>query len=124
MSYGEIRDVWASSVDEEFAHLRTMLHAFPYIAMVRLACWLAARFLDLLRLFRFVFWMFASLRTRSSAIVCSHCYDATVQDTEFPGIVAKPTGEFKNQNDFQFQMLKCNVDVLRLIQLGISVLPA
>ena len=30
----------------------------------------------------------------------------------------KPLGDFKTQLDYQFQTLKSNVDVLKLIQLG------
>lgn len=47
-------------------------------------------------------------------------YNWVAMDTEFPGVVARPVGEFRNSNDFQYRMLKCNVDLLRIIQLGIS----
>ena len=43
-----------------------------------------------------------------------------MQDTEFPGIVVKPVGDFKTQLDYQYQTLRANVDVLKLIQLGMS----
>ncbi len=42
------------------------------------------------------------------------------QDTEFPGIVAKPIGEFRSPAEYQYQLLKCNVNLLKLIQLGLT----
>ncbi|KAL8230420.1 hypothetical protein R6Q57_000198 [Mikania cordata] len=41
-------------------------------------------------------------------------------DTEFPGIVLRPVGNFKNNNDYHYQTLKDNVDMLKLIQLGLT----
>ncbi|XP_044495401.1 probable CCR4-associated factor 1 homolog 6 [Mangifera indica] len=41
-------------------------------------------------------------------------------DTEFPGIVLRPVGNFKNSNDYHYQTLKDNVDMLKLIQLGLT----
>ncbi|KAM0033348.1 putative poly(A)-specific ribonuclease [Helianthus debilis subsp. tardiflorus] len=41
-------------------------------------------------------------------------------DTEFPGIVIRPVGNFKNTNDYHYQTLKDNVDMLKLIQLGLT----
>nr|CAN81811.1 hypothetical protein VITISV_020892 [Vitis vinifera] len=32
-------------------------------------------------------------------------------DTEFPGIVLRPVGNFKNSNDYHYQTLKDNVDI-------------
>lgn len=42
-------------------------------------------------------------------------------DTEFPGIVAKPIpgGDFQKA-EMKYQELRCNVDLLRIIQLGIT----
>ena len=42
------------------------------------------------------------------------------QDTEFPGVVARPIGEFRSTADYQYQVLRCNVDLLKLIQVGIT----
>ncbi|MEN2496618.1 MAG: CCR4-NOT transcription complex subunit 8 [Marteilia pararefringens] len=39
-------------------------------------------------------------------------------DTEFPGVVAKPIGDMM---DYAYQCLKCNVDLLKIIQLGLTV---
>jgi len=52
---GRIRDVWADNMNEEFACIRRVARAFPYVAM----------------------------------------------DTEFPGVVAKPTGTFRTNSDYQ-----------------------
>ena len=68
----EIRDVWASNLDEEMKRIRELLEKYPYVSM----------------------------------------------DTEFPGVVARPTGD--NFGDAAYQTLRCNVDLLKLIQLGLS----
>lgn len=45
-------------------------------------------------------------------------YPYVAMDTEFPGIVAKPICEF-GASDFAYQTLRCNCDMLKLIQLGL-----
>ncbi|WUR04006.1 CCR4-NOT transcription complex subunit 7 (CNOT7) [Vairimorpha necatrix] len=50
-----------------------------------------------------------------------HKYNHISMDTEFPGVVAKPIGNFKSQSSFAYQQLRCNVDILKIIQLGISL---
>ena len=35
-------------------------------------------------------------------------------------MVAKPIGEFRSASDYQYQLLKCNVNLLKLIQLGVT----
>ncbi|KAI9221214.1 ribonuclease H-like domain-containing protein [Blastocladiella britannica] len=47
-------------------------------------------------------------------------YPYLAMDTEFPGIVARPIGTFKTSTDYHYQTLRCNVDLLKLIQLGIT----
>ena len=42
-------------------------------------------------------------------------------DTEFPGIVARPLGNFRSHAEFAYQTLRCNVDLLKIIQLGITL---
>lgn len=44
-----------------------------------------------------------------------------VKDTEFPGIVARPIGQFTTRADYHYQTLRCNVDLLKMIQLGITL---
>uniref|UniRef100_A0A2K5WIJ6 CCR4-NOT transcription complex subunit 7 n=1 Tax=Macaca fascicularis TaxID=9541 RepID=A0A2K5WIJ6_MACFA len=39
---------------------------------------------------------------------------------QFPGVVARPTGEFRSNADYQYQLLRCNVDLLKIIQLGLT----
>ncbi|XP_070554144.1 CCR4-NOT transcription complex subunit 7-like [Ptychodera flava] len=47
-------------------------------------------------------------------------YNFVAMDTEFPGVVARPIGEFRSTADYQYQLLRCNVDLLKIIQLGLS----
>eukprot|EP00035_Acanthoeca_spectabilis_P021452 m.438303 g.438303 ORF g.438303 m.438303 type:complete len:269 (-) comp18222_c0_seq1:250-1056(-) len=47
-------------------------------------------------------------------------YPYIAMDTEFPGVVAKPIGTFRNQGEYQYQLLRVNVDLLKLIQLGLT----
>jgi CCR4-NOT transcription complex subunit 7/8 len=48
--------------------------------------------------------------------------DRTFQDAEFPGIVARPIGNFAGSKaEYHYQTLRCNVDLLKPIQLGITV---
>lgn len=49
-------------------------------------------------------------------------YPFVAMDTEFPGVVAKPVGTFKTAHEFYYQTLRCNVNLLKLIQLGITLL--
>ncbi|CAO2839699.1 unnamed protein product [Amaranthus hypochondriacus] len=47
-------------------------------------------------------------------------YPFVAMDTEFPGIVIRPVGNFKNSSDFHYRTLKQNVDMLKLIQIGLT----
>ena len=51
-------------------------------------------------------------------------YPFVAMDTEFPGVVARPIGEFRSTSDYQYQLLRCNVDLLKIIQLGLTFLDA
>jgi len=51
-------------------------------------------------------------------------YPFVAMDTEFPGIVAKPVGSFSSADEYKYQLVKCNVDLLKLIQLGITLFDA
>jgi CCR4-NOT transcription complex subunit 7/8 len=46
-------------------------------------------------------------------------YPYVSMDTEFPGVVAKPISESYSQ-DYHYKSLKVNVDLLKIIQLGLS----
>ncbi|KAG9464160.1 hypothetical protein GDO78_020371, partial [Eleutherodactylus coqui] len=51
-----------------------------------------------------------------SELVRSYRYIA--MDTEFPGVVTRP---FIRRNiDYQYQLIRCNVDLLKIIQLGLT----
>lgn len=47
-------------------------------------------------------------------------YPYIAMDTEFPGVVARPIGTFRSTTDYQYQTLRCNVDLLKIIQLGLT----
>lgn len=47
-------------------------------------------------------------------------YKYVAMDTEFPGVVARPVGEFRSASDYEYQLRRCNVDHLKMIQLGVS----
>mmetsp|Transcript_4727 Transcript_4727/g.11125 ORF Transcript_4727/g.11125 Transcript_4727/m.11125 type:complete len:353 (-) Transcript_4727:453-1511(-) len=46
-------------------------------------------------------------------------YPYIAMDTEFPGIVARPVGPFRNSQECRYRLLKCNVDLLKIIQMGL-----
>ncbi|KAF7880817.1 uncharacterized protein EAF02_006708 [Botrytis sinoallii] len=48
-------------------------------------------------------------------------YPYISMDAKFPGIVARPMGSFNGKGDYHYQCLRCNVDLLKLIQLGITL---
>lgn len=41
-------------------------------------------------------------------------------DTEFPGVVARPCGVFNTNSEFEYALFKVNVDLMKIIQLGLS----
>lgn len=43
-------------------------------------------------------------------------YPYIAMDTEFPGVVATPLGTFRSKEDFNYQQVYCNVNMLKLIQ--------
>ncbi|KAJ2716863.1 CCR4-NOT core DEDD RNase subunit [Coemansia spiralis] len=49
-------------------------------------------------------------------------YYYIAMDTEFPGVVARPIGTFSSTSDYHYQLLRCNVDLLTIIQLGITLM--
>ncbi|CAB3403563.1 unnamed protein product [Caenorhabditis bovis] len=48
-------------------------------------------------------------------------YSFVAMDTEFPGVVATPLGTFKSKEDFNYQQVYCNVNMLKLIQVGFAL---
>ncbi|CAN7949254.1 unnamed protein product [Ixodes pacificus] len=47
-------------------------------------------------------------------------YNHVAMDAEFPGVVARPIGEFRDDADYRYQTLRCNVELLKMIQLGLT----
>lgn len=48
-------------------------------------------------------------------------YNHIAMDTEFPGVVARPIGNFTGVDEYQYHTIRCNVDLLNIIQLGITL---
>ncbi|WPG97316.1 Hypothetical protein R9X50_00009000 [Acrodontium crateriforme] len=49
-------------------------------------------------------------------------YPFVSMDAEFPGIVARPIGNFAGSKaEYHYQTLRCNVDILKPIQIGITL---
>lgn len=87
-----IREVWAPNLEQEMNNIRDLIDKYPYVAMVNPP-------------FR------PSIR----------CTLITDQDTEFPGVVARPIGSFKTSSDYHYQTMRCNVDLLKIIQVGLTL---
>jgi CCR4-NOT transcription complex subunit 7/8 len=98
--------VWAENLEAEFAALRQAIEQYPYVSMV------SATSLPPLEYHPSLF----------VSSVSEFCWTLTdQQDTEFPGIVARPIGSFKTGADYHYQTMRCNVDMLKMIQLGVTV---
>ncbi|KAI0322419.1 ribonuclease H-like domain-containing protein [Amylostereum chailletii] len=48
-------------------------------------------------------------------------YPYVAMDTEFPGVVARPIGSFKTSSDYHYQTMRCNVDLLKIVQVGLTL---
>lgn len=47
-------------------------------------------------------------------------YPYIAMDTEFPGVVARPIGQFLSNTDYIYQIMRCNIHLLKIIQLGLT----
>lgn len=94
MNKGRIREVWKHNLEEEMGNLRELIDKYPYIAMVG---------------------------HDEPAIDRRRTNQVMWQDTEFPGVVARPMGGFRGKSDYHYQCLRANVDMLKVIQIGISL---
>lgn len=47
-------------------------------------------------------------------------YPYIAMDTEFPGVVARPIGQFLSNTDYLYQIMRVNIDLLKIIQLGLT----
>lgn len=74
-------------------NIREVIEKYPYIAMV------SVHFID--------------------TVSCHNLHSG--QDTEFPGVVARPIGSFKTSSDYHYQTMRCNVDLLKIIQVGLTL---
>ncbi|KAK1691223.1 CAF1 family ribonuclease [Colletotrichum godetiae] len=48
-------------------------------------------------------------------------YPYIAMDTEFPGVVSRPMGSFRGKSDYHYQCLRTNVDMLKVIQIGLTL---
>ncbi|KAI1720981.1 CAF1 family ribonuclease domain-containing protein [Ditylenchus destructor] len=48
-------------------------------------------------------------------------YPYVAMDTEFPGIVFNPQGDFRNKEQFNYRLIYCNVNMLKVIQVGFTL---
>jgi CCR4-NOT transcription complex subunit 7/8 len=90
-----IREVWAPNLEVEMRNIRELVEKYPVIAMVR---------------------------SQSNAYFArpSSCFPP-LKDTEFPGVVARPIGSFKTSSDYHYQTMRCNVDLLKPVQVGLTL---
>lgn len=54
---------------------------------------------------------------RRVAVGCPY----VAMNAEFPGVVARPMGAFNGRSDYHYQCMRCNVDLINMYQLGISL---
>ena len=101
--YG-IKDVWNSNLEEEFKKIRHVIQRYRFVAMVIVSN-------ENLRKYNLRFINFNPILNLEILFF---------QDTEFPGVVARPIGEFRSTSDYQYQLLRCNVDLLKIIQVGLT----
>ncbi len=97
MAKGRIREVWRNNLAQEMHVLRGLIEKFPYISMVCSTQWAL------------------KVLCRVRPLI------STLQDTEFPGIVARPMGAFSTKAEYHYQTIRCNVDLLKPIQIGITL---
>lgn len=95
-----ICEVWANNLEEELKRIRHVIRKYNYIAMVSGAP--------------------SKTTLISTRADFRRLLSVFLQDTEFPGVVARPIGEFRSNADYQYQLLRCNVDLLKIIQLGLT----
>lgn len=75
----EIRNVWASNLEEEMANIRDIIEKYPFIGMVR-------------------------VMMHSIMMYCECLMWWAGQDTEFPGIVARPAQDYSGA-DITYQVI-------------------
>ncbi|ODV88334.1 hypothetical protein CANCADRAFT_29600 [Tortispora caseinolytica NRRL Y-17796] len=48
-------------------------------------------------------------------------YPVVALDAEFPGVVARPIGNFNSTTEYHYQTMRCNIDMMRVLQIGITL---
>jgi len=87
-----IREVWAPNLEIEMRNIRELIDKYPIVAMV------------------------------CALLPCPYIAGIiAIQDTEFPGVVARPIGSFKTSSDYHYQTMRCNVDLLKPVQVGLTL---
>lgn len=51
-------------------------------------------------------------------------YPYIAMDTEFPGVVSRPIGQFLSNTDYVYQIMRVNIHLLKIIQLGLTFMDA
>lgn len=106
--HGRIREVWKHNLHEEMAVLRELIERYPYISMVSTPSGKQTRRVRLAADFEYM----------------NLVADLKYKDTEFPGVVARPIGEFTSKANYHYQTLRANADLLKIIQLGVTLFSA
>ncbi|CDZ98508.1 mRNA deadenylase subunit [Phaffia rhodozyma] len=105
-----IREVWADNLEVELVALRNAIDSFPVVSITENVGEKKniTKKQNRLTGVSFMGW----------ACLIGLLYN---RDTEFPGIIARPMGNFKTGADYHYQTMRCNVDLLKLIQLGVTL---
>lgn len=107
--YG-IKDVWNSNLEEEFKKIRHVIQRYRFVAMV---C-------ELFCNSKLLQYLCSTVGLKNMPVCLLNIMVFLFKDTEFPGVVARPIGEFRSTADYQYQLLRCNVDLLKIIQVGLT----
>ncbi|KAF4791731.1 CCR4-NOT transcription complex subunit 8 [Turdus rufiventris] len=116
LSRTTICEVWADNLDEEVKKICQVLRKYNYVAMPPT---MPAATVDHSQRICEV-WACNLDEEMKKIRQVIRKYNYVAMDTEFPGVVARPIGEFRSNADYQYQLLRCNVDLLKIIQLGLT----
>lgn len=91
-----VREVWQDNLEEEMALIRTIVDDFPFLVGAGRRRWPRGGVC-----------IQASRRwTARHAHPCAPPPCPKAMDTEFPGVVARPVGNFKNSGEYHYQTLR------------------
>ncbi|XP_026468537.1 CCR4-NOT transcription complex subunit 7-like isoform X2 [Ctenocephalides felis] len=123
-----IRDVWKHNMEEEFRTIRQIVKHYDHVSMDTEFPGVIVRPITgpdqncqvlKLQTCDIIQSKYEILYKQLEKYLVTQ-YNYIAMDTEFPGVVARPIGEFRSTADYQYQLLRCNVDLLRIIQLGLT----